>query len=103
MNPALSTALSTTTMHRLSSGKLVSDRIVELLDEVSQRGLVAAEIVLGSRAMQLLRDEIKPMIVAPADDYGPKAKLPERSFFHDVEVSESLVEAAEYVGIDAHY
>ena len=90
-------------MHRLSSGKLVSDRIVELLDEVSQRGLVAAEIVLGSRAMQLLRDEIKPMIVAPADDYDPKTKLPERSFFYDIEVFESSGEAVEYVGIDTHY
>ena len=97
-------------MHRLSSGKLVlssgklvSERIVELLDEVEQRGLIAAEIILGSRAMRLLQDEMKPMIVTPADDYDPKAKLPERSFFHDIKVSKSSVEAAEYVGIDAHF
>ena len=90
-------------MHRLSSGKLVSERIVELIGEVEQRGLVAAEIILGSRAMQLLKNEMKPMIAAPTDDYDPKTKLPERSFFYDVEVFESSVEAAEYVGIDAHY
>ena len=90
-------------MHRLSSGKLVSERIVELLDDVRQRGLVPAEIILGRRAMLLLRYEMKPMITAPADDYDPKTKLPERSFFYDVEVFESSVEAAEYVGIDAHF
>ena len=90
-------------MNRLPSGKLVSERIIELLDEVGQRGLVAAEIILGSRAMQLLKNEMKLMIAAPADDYNPKTKLPERSFFHDVEVFESSVEAAEYVGIDTHY
>ena len=95
-------------MHRLpsgkfalSSGKLVSERIVELLDEVRQRGLVAAEIILGSRARLLLQNEMKPMLVAPVDDCDPK--LPEVSFFHDVEVFESSVEAAEYVGIDVHF
>ena len=90
-------------MHRLSSGKLVSERILELLDEVEQRGLVAAGIILGSRAMKLLQYETKPMIVTAADDYDPKTKLPERSFFHGVEVFESSEEAAEYVGIDNHY
>jgi hypothetical protein len=81
-------------MHRLSSGKLVSERIVELLDEVRQRGLVAAEIILGSRAMQLLQDEMSPNLVT---------SVAERSCFHDVEVFESSVEAVEYVGIDTHY
>lgn len=90
-------------MYRLSSGKLVSERIVELLDEVEQRGLVPALIILGSRARQLLQNEMKPMIATPADDYDPKTKLPERSFFHDVEVFESSEEVAEYVGIDTHY
>jgi hypothetical protein len=93
--------LSTTTMHRLpsgklvlSSGKLVSERIVELLDEVRQRGLVPAEIILGRMAIVCLRSEGFPDLPLVA------AK---RSFFEGIEVFESSVEAAEYVGIDAHY
>ena len=78
----------------LSSGKLVSERIVELLDEVRQRGLVPAKIILGRMAIVCLRSEGIPEL--PLVD----AK---RSFFLDVEVFESAEEAAEYVGIDAHY
>jgi hypothetical protein len=88
-------------MHRLpsgklvlSSGKLVSERIIELLDEVRQRGLVPAEIILGRMAIVCLRSEGFPDL--PLVD----AK---RSFFEDVEVIKSATEAAEYVGIDAHY
>jgi len=81
-------------MHRLSSGKLVSERIVELLDEINQRGLVPAEIILGHRAIAFLRSEGIPELPLVAT---------QRSFFFDVEVFESLDEAAEYVGIDAHY
>jgi hypothetical protein len=44
---------------RLSSGKLVSERIVELLAEVEQRDLVPVEIVVGTRALQLLRREVR--------------------------------------------
>lgn len=87
-------------MHRLSSGKLVlssgklvSERIVELLDEVRQRGLVPAEIILGRMAVVCLRSEGIPDL--PLVD----AK---RSFFENVEVIKSSVEADEYVGIDAH-
>ena len=88
-------------MHRLSSGKfalssgkLVSERIVELLDEVRQRGLVPAEIILGRMAIVCLRSEGIPEL--PLVD----AK---RSFFLGVEVFKSSEEADEYVGIDAHY
>ena len=88
-------------MHRLpsgklvlSSGKLVSERIVELLDEVRQRGLVPAEIILGRMAIVCLRSEGIPEL--PLVD----AK---RSFFLDVEVFKSSEEPDEYVGIDAHY
>ena len=88
-------------MHRLpsgklvlSSGKLVSERIVELLDEVWQRGLVPAEIILGRMAIVCLRSEGIPELPLVAA---------ERSFFLDVEVFVSAEEAAEYVGIDAHY
>ena len=74
-----------------------------MLDEVERRGLVAAGIILGSRAMKLLQYEMKPTIVTAADDCDPKAKLPERSFFCGVEVFEGSEEASEYVGIDNHY
>ena len=78
----------------LSSGKLVSERIVELLDEVRQQGFVPAEIILGRMAIVCLRSEGFPDLPLVAA---------RRSFFEDVEVFESEAEAAEYVGIDAHY
>lgn len=62
-----------------------------MLDEVKQRDLVAAEIILGSKAIQLLLSERKPKIFYCTDDYDPRARLPI-----------SLDEAAEYVGIDTH-
>ena len=88
-------------MHRLpsgklvlSSGKLVSERIVELLDEVRQRGLVPTEIILGRMAIVCLRSEGFPDLPLVA------AK---RSFFEGIEVFESSEESAEYVGIENHF
>jgi hypothetical protein len=86
-------------MHRLSSGKLVSERIVELLDEVEQRGLVAAEIILGSRAMQLLKSEVNPELTVKVSHIVNRRYFS----FQGVEVSESEVESAEYVGIENHF
>lgn len=40
-------------MH-LSTGKLVSERIFELLEEVNSRGMVPCEILLGETADRLL-------------------------------------------------
>ena len=65
-----------------------------MLDEVRQRGLVPAEIILGRMAIVCLRSEGFPDLPLVA------AK---RSFFLDVEVFESAEEAAEYIGIEAHY
>jgi hypothetical protein len=44
---------------RLSSGKLVSERIDELVTEVVQRDLSPAEIILGSRAFELYCKEMR--------------------------------------------
>jgi len=96
------TTMTTTALApcRLSSGRLVSERIIELLDSIELRGLVAAKIILGSRAKQLLWKEMKPILVTPIDDHD--SKLPQKSFFHGVEIFESAIETAEYVGVDAH-
>lgn len=42
----------------LSTGKLVSERIAELLEEVNSRGMVPCEILLGETADRLLKKEI---------------------------------------------
>ena len=65
-----------------------------MLDEVRQRGLVASEIILGRRAIVLLRSEGFPELRLVAT---------KRSFFEGIEVFESSGEAAEYVGIGTHY
>lgn len=101
----------TTTMLRLSSGKLVSERIVELLDEVAQRGLEPDRIVLGVRAEQLLRKEVRKSLLlqynanqynANQDNPLPQPKAQDRLFAFGVEVNKSDVEAAEYVAIECY-
>lgn len=79
-------------MATLSTGKRVSERIIELLNEVEQRGLVPVEIILGSRASELLKDEVAPHLIRESKVDG--------TFFHGIQVTVSNVEAAEFVGID---
>jgi len=76
---------------RLSSGKLVSERIGELLDEVDQRGLVPAAIIVGSHAEQLLCKEILRKY-----PFGLQDPL----YLDGLPVIGSDSEAAEYVAIE---
>ena len=75
---------------RLSSGKLVSERIDELLAEVQQRDLESVEIILGSRAFQLYCKE--------RHVYAPGGRL--HGGYHGLPVTKSDSEAAEYVAIE---
>jgi hypothetical protein len=75
---------------RLSSGKLVSERIVELLAEVEQRDLEPAEVILGSRAFQLYCTE--------RHVYAPGGRFHGGS--HGLPVTKSDSETAEYVAIE---
>jgi hypothetical protein len=84
---------------RLSSGKLVSERIVQLLAEVEQRGLVPVEIVVGTRAEQLLRKEACKAHKLMRKD-GPLPRVQDPMYFHGLPVTKSDSEAAEYVGIE---
>jgi hypothetical protein len=84
---------------RLSSGKLVSERIIELLDEVEQRGLVPAEIIVGTSAEQLLRKEAWKAHKLMRKD-GPLPRVQDPMYFHGLPVTRSTSEAAEYVGIE---
>jgi hypothetical protein len=77
---------------RLSSGKLVSERLDELLAEVEQRGLEPAEVVLGGRAFQLYCKE--------RHVYAPGGRL--HGGYHGLPVTEWDSEAAEYVAIECH-
>lgn len=53
---------------RLSTGKLVSERILELLEEVKSRDLVPYDILLGETAARLLKEEIiKANVIAGTD------------------------------------
>ena len=75
---------------RLSSGKLVSERIDELVTEVVQRDLSPAEIILGSRAFQFYCNE--------RHVYAPGGRL--HGGYHGLPVTKSDSEAAEYVAIE---
>jgi hypothetical protein len=85
---------------RLSSGKLVSERIIELLDEVEQRGLVPAEIIVGTSAEQLLRKEMRKALVLKRKDDEPFPRVQDLMYFHGLPVTKSDSEAAEYVAIE---
>jgi hypothetical protein len=75
---------------RLSSGKLVSERIDVLLAEVEQRDQEPTEVILGSRAFQLYCKE--------RHVYAPGGRL--HGGYHGLPVTKSDSEAAEYVAIE---
>ena len=75
---------------RLSSGKLVSERLDELFDEVERRDLEPAEVILGSHAFQLYCKELHV--------YAPGGRL--HGGYHGLPVTKSDSEAAEYVAIE---
>ena len=76
---------------RLSSGKLVSERLDELFAEVEQRDLEPAEVILGSRAFQLYCKEMHMYA-------GNKTQL--RGSYHGLPVTKSESKAAEFVAIE---
>ena len=76
---------------RLSSGKLVSERLDELFTEVEQRGLEPAEVILGSRAFQLYCKERRVYV-------GRSTQL--RGGYNGLAVTKSDSEAAEFVAIE---
>ena len=76
---------------RLSSGKLVSERLDELFTEVEQRGLEPAEVILGSRAFQLYCKERRVYV-------GQSTQL--RGGYNGLPVTKSDSEAAEFVAIE---
>jgi hypothetical protein len=87
------------TSERLSSGKLVSERIVELLAEVEQGDLVPVEIVVGTRVEQLLRKEVCKAHKLMRKD-GPLPRVQDPMYFHGLPVTKSTSEADEYVAIE---
>jgi len=76
---------------RLSSGKLVSERLDELFPEVEQRGLEPAEVILGSRAFRLYCKERHAFA-------GNLKQV--WSGYHGLPVTRSDSEADEYVAIE---
>jgi hypothetical protein len=76
---------------RLSSGKLVSERLDELFAEVQRRDLEPAEVILGSRAFQLYCKERRVYV-------GRLKQL--RSGYNGLPVTKSDSEAAEFVAIE---
>ena len=76
---------------RLSSGKLVSERLDELFAEVEQRDLEPAEVILGSRAFQLYCKERRVYV-------GRSTQL--RGGYNGLPVTKSDSEAAEFVAIE---
>jgi hypothetical protein len=76
---------------RLSSGKLVSERLDELFAEVEQRDLEPTEVILGSRAFQLYCKEMRMHA-------GQNTQL--RGGYHGLPVTRSDSEAAEFVAIE---
>jgi hypothetical protein len=75
---------------RLSSGKLVSERLDELFAEVQRRDLEPAEVILGGRAFQLYCKE--------RHVYAASGRL--HSGYHGLSITRSDSEAAEYVAIE---
>jgi|GEM_PF-5250483 len=84
---------------RLSSGKLVSERIYELLAEVEQRGLVPVEIIVGNRAKELLYKEMCKAFPLIHKD-KPLPGVEDLMYFHGLPATKSDSEAAEYVAIE---
>ena len=76
---------------RLSSGKLVSERLDELFTEVEQRDLEPAEVILGSRAFQLYCKERRVYV-------GRSTQL--RGGYNGLPITKSDSEAAEFVAIE---
>jgi hypothetical protein len=76
---------------RLSSGKLVSERLDELFAEVEQRDLEPTEVILGSRAFQLYCKE---------RHMHPGGWTQMLGGYHGLPVTKSDSEAAEYVAIE---
>ena len=76
---------------RLSSGKLVSERLDELFAEVEQRDLEPVEVILGSRAFQLYCKERRMYI-------GRSTQL--RTGYNGLTVTKSDSKAAEFVAIE---
>jgi len=85
---------------RLSSGKLVSERIIELLDKVEQRGFVPSKIIVGTSAEQLLRKEMCKALVLRRKDDKPLPRVQDLMYFYGLLVTKSDSEAAEYVAIE---
>jgi hypothetical protein len=78
---------------RLSTGKLVSERILELLEEVKSRDMAPCEILLGETAARLFKEEIiKANVIAGTDT----------TQIHGINVSICNSELPEYVAIDCH-
>lgn len=84
-------------MH-LSNGKLVSERIQELLDEVRQRGMVPCEILLGEEAYQLLKKECYQSL----RQLNHRKSVSDEMYFLGLEVTRLGSESPEYVAIDCH-
>jgi hypothetical protein len=76
---------------RLSSGKLVSELLDELLTEAEQRNVEPTEIILGSRAFQLYCKERYMHAGGSTKSHGDYYYLP---------VIRSDSEASEYVAIE---
>ncbi len=107
-DPRVAAASAPQPLERLSMGKLVSERIQELLDEVAQRGLEPSSVILGIRAEELLRKEVRKSLLfernANQDNPLPlpnvQDQLQGQLFVYGVQINKSDVEAAEYVGIE---
>jgi hypothetical protein len=103
-DPRVAAASAPQPLERLSMGKLVSERIQELLDEVAQRGLEPNGIILGIRAEELLRKEVRKSLLfqrnANQDNPLPLPNVQDQLFVYGVQVNKSDAEAAEYVGIE---
>jgi hypothetical protein len=78
---------------RLSTGKLVSERILELFEEVKSRDMVPCEILLGETAARLLKEEIITANVIAGTD---------TTQIYGINVSICNSELPEYVAIDCH-
>jgi hypothetical protein len=76
---------------RLSSGKLVSERIDELVAEVAQRDLSPAEVILGSRAFELYCKEMH---------WSSREGRLRSDNWYGLPVTKSDSESAEYVAIE---
>jgi hypothetical protein len=103
-DPRVAAASAPQPLERLSMGKLVSERIQELLDEVAQRGLEPSSVTLGVRAEELLRKEVRKSLLfqrnANQDNPLPLPNTQDQLFVYGVQINKSDVEAAEYVGIE---